>query len=194
MPQLIHLNGPSGVGKSTVAQLYADRHPGVLNLDTDQVVSLIGGWQDNFWQTLKAARLLAISMVETHLRTGHDVVMPQLVTSAEEVVRFEAAARDCGARYREIVLMAGKQQVVDRFAGRAASGDPARHRYIDEIITRGGGPVLLERIHDHLTEFLRERPACAIVHTDGRDPRQTCDAVTATLAGVAGNATGHAGL
>jgi predicted kinase len=186
MPQLIHLNGPSGVGKSTVAQLYADRHPGVLNLDTDQVVSLIGGWQDNFYQTLKAARLLAISMAGTHLRTGHDVVMPQLVTSAEEVVGFEAAARDSGAGYREIVLMAGKQQVVDRFTGRVASVDPAPHRYIDEIVTRGGGPVLLERIHDHLTEFLRERPGCVIVHTDGRDPRQTCDAVTAALAGVQG--------
>jgi hypothetical protein len=54
MSRLIHLNGPSGVEKSNLARMYADRHPGVLDLDTDQVVCLIGGWQDSFWQTLGA--------------------------------------------------------------------------------------------------------------------------------------------
>jgi len=182
MVQLIHVNGPSGVGKSTVAQMYADEHPGVLNLDTDQVVSLIGGWQDNFWQALKAGRLLAIGMAEAHLRAGHDVVMPQLATKVEEVAGFQAAADRAGAEYREIVLMASKQQMIDRFAGRAAGGDPARHRHIDEIVARGGGPVLLERIHDHLAAYLVGRPNCVIVPTDGRDADQTYDAVIDALA------------
>jgi anion-transporting ArsA/GET3 family ATPase len=105
MPRLIHLNGPSGVGKSTVARMYADRHPGVLNLDTDQTVSL-----------------------------------------------------------REIMVMAGKEQMISRFTGRAVSGDPALHRYIDEIVLRGGGPTLLAKIHDD------------------RDAGQTYDAVVAALA------------
>ena len=52
MPILIHLNGPSGVGKSTLAQRYVDEHPGVLNLDIDAVVSLIGGWRDDFFVIL----------------------------------------------------------------------------------------------------------------------------------------------
>jgi predicted ABC-type ATPase len=182
MPRLIHLNGPTGIGKSTVAQLYADRHPGVLNLDTDQVVSLIGGWKDDFWGTLEPARRLAIAMAETHLRTGRDVVMPQLVTNVDESERFEAAARGAGADYREIVLMGGRQQVLDRFAERVASGDQAGHRYIDEIVERGGGPVLLARIHGHVTGFVRERPRCVVVHTDGYDPQQTYDAVIAALA------------
>ncbi|HEY3954535.1 MAG TPA: hypothetical protein VGM53_14255, partial [Streptosporangiaceae bacterium] len=35
MARLIHLNGPSRVGKSTLAHRYADNHPGTLCLDVD---------------------------------------------------------------------------------------------------------------------------------------------------------------
>ena len=41
MPRLIHLNGPPGIGKSTLAQLYTGEHPGVLNLDIDQLRALV---------------------------------------------------------------------------------------------------------------------------------------------------------
>lgn len=181
MAQLIHVNGPSGVGKSTVAQRYADRHPGVLNLDTDQVVSLIGGWRENFWQTLKAGRRLAIGMAETHLRAGHDVVMPQLTTALEEVEGFQDAAGRADAEYREVVLMAGKQEMLDRFAARSAGGDAERHRHIDEIVARGGGPALLARIHDQLTAYVQGRPECVVVTTDGRGVDQTYDDVIAVL-------------
>jgi ABC-type cobalamin transport system ATPase subunit len=33
--RLIHLNGPPGIGKSTIASAFADRHPGVRNLDIE---------------------------------------------------------------------------------------------------------------------------------------------------------------
>jgi adenylate kinase family enzyme len=51
VPRLIHLNGPPGIGKSTLARLYVGDHPGVLNLDIDLVRTLIGGWQDRFAET-----------------------------------------------------------------------------------------------------------------------------------------------
>lgn len=35
MPRLIHLNGPSRVGKTTLARRYVDEHPGALVLDLD---------------------------------------------------------------------------------------------------------------------------------------------------------------
>lgn len=84
MPRFIHLNGPPGIEKSTVARAFADEHPGVLNLDIDQVVRQIGGWQDSFWDAFEAGRLLAAAMARTHLAAGSDVVMLQLVTNARE--------------------------------------------------------------------------------------------------------------
>lgn len=181
MSRLIHLNGPSGVGKSTLARMYADRHPGVLDLDTDQVVCLIGGWRDSFWQTLGAARRIAVAMAGAHLAAGHDVVMPQLVTGPGEVEGFEAVARDCGAEYREVVLMAGREQSVRRFERRSAGGELAWHRHINEIVERAGGRKLLERIHGQLGEYLQGRPGHVVVDTDDRDPEQTYAALVAAL-------------
>ena len=92
MPILIHLNGPPGVGKSTLARRYVADHPGSLNLDIDTVASLIGGWRQDFFGVLPAARNIAVAMAETHLRSGADVVLPQLLMIADEVRRFELAA------------------------------------------------------------------------------------------------------
>ncbi len=70
VPRLIHLNGPPGIGKSTLAQMYADEHPGVLNLDIDRLRALVGGWRDRFAETGELVRPLALDMAGTHLRAG----------------------------------------------------------------------------------------------------------------------------
>jgi predicted kinase len=185
VPKLIHLNGPSGIGKSTIARMYAERHPGVLDLDTDRVVCLIGGWQDTFFETFKAAQLLALAMAETHLRTGHDVVMPQLATRVRDVEPFEAAAKRCGAEYREILLTADKAVAGARFAGRAANGD-AVTRGIDDVVNERGGTAVVERIHDQLTAYLPQRPGCVVVPTGGCEAGQTYADVVALLEPGAG--------
>lgn len=48
MSRLIHLNGPPGIGKSTLARRYVSEHPGVLNCDIDVLRTFIGGWEDDF--------------------------------------------------------------------------------------------------------------------------------------------------
>ncbi|MFD2472237.1 AAA family ATPase [Amycolatopsis silviterrae] len=175
MARLIHLNGPSGIGKSTVARHYADRHPGVLDLEADQVVTMIGGWRAAFWDTLPAARRLALAMAETHLRAGHDVVMPQLVASVEQAERFEEAARAAGGEYVEIMLAAPRPQAKARYAGR---GEHAATDAMAEL----GGPVVLDRIHDHVAQYLPLRPQCTVLDTEHLNPDETCARVAEIVA------------
>jgi predicted kinase len=146
MPRLIHLNGPPGIGKSTLAQMYVDRNPGALNLDADRIVCLIGGWQDRFWETIQVARQIAIGMASTHLGTGHDVVMPQLVTSLSEIEGFEAVARDNYAEFREIVLTASREPSLNRFASRTWKGDRDTLSFIDNVIEQEGGRFFSKRL------------------------------------------------
>lgn len=171
MPRLIHLNGPSAVGKSTIAQLYADRHPGVLNLDIDKVVAMIGGWRDDFGRTLAPARNIAIAMATTHLAAGYDVVLPQLVTSHEQALRFATVARDAGGEYREIVLTADRPLLRERYAARRER--PEARTYVDDFIDDHGGPRLLEKIYDDFDAYARDRPDAVVLCTGGADPDRT---------------------
>ena len=58
-------------------------------------------------------------MAEAHLRTGWDVVMPQLETSVDETERFQLTAERAGAEYVEIALSVEPAEQVRRFAVKA---------------------------------------------------------------------------
>lgn len=91
MARLVHLNGPPAIGKSTLSGLYVDRNPGVLNLDIDIVHRLVGGWQDEETDTWPAVWSLVRAMASTHLKGGHDVVLPQFMGTARGALRARAS-------------------------------------------------------------------------------------------------------
>jgi hypothetical protein len=168
VPRLIHLNGPPGIGKSTLAQLYADDHPGVLNLDIDRLRVMIGGWRDRFAETGAIVRPLALGMAAIHLGGGRDVVMPQYIGVLAALERFEKVARDGGADFCEVVLMDTKARSLERFGHRGGDGEPGWHRYVQEIVEQGGGQALLATMHDELTAVLAAQPrAIVIASTEG---------------------------
>jgi predicted ABC-type ATPase len=181
VPRLIHLNGPPGIGKSTLAQWYVDEHPGVLNLDIDQVRGLIGGWRERFEETGEIVRPVALAMAAAHLRGGRDVMMPQLLARLSEIERFEAVAHDSGAVFCEVVLLDTRQRSLERFNHRGAGGALPWHRQVREIVEGSGGQTLLARMYDQLTEVLAARPDATVVPSVAGAAKQTYDALTAVL-------------
>ncbi|MCW2832638.1 MAG: hypothetical protein JWN68_591 [Nocardioides sp.] len=67
MARLIHLNGPPGIGKSTLARRYVADHPGVLNCDIDVLRTLIGGWEGDFGTAGALIRPSALAMIGAYL-------------------------------------------------------------------------------------------------------------------------------
>jgi predicted ABC-type ATPase len=180
--RLIHLNGPPGIGKSTVASAFADRHPGVLNLDIDQVTALIGGWRDRFSESFEAGTALATAMAQVHLANGHDVIMPQMMTNvnAEELAVFEAAASATGAEYFQVLLTASVESSVDRCMRRANSGDP-HHDVISKVIGENGGPDFLRMLHSQVTQYAADRQPHSVIDCERLTVEQTCHAIEAAL-------------
>jgi len=171
VPRLIHLNGPTGVGKSTIAARYAADHPKTLNLDADEIVRLVGGWQDDFYGAVDLVRPLALSMAATHLASGHDVVMPQLIARRHERDRFADTARSAGAEYLEFVLLAPPQTTIDRFRRRGHPIDPA--------VEALGGETMIRRVHEHFATYVTARTT--IIDTSGADAAQTYEELLAAL-------------
>jgi len=179
MPILIHLNGPSGVGKSTLGQRYADEHPGVLNLDADVVLSLIGGSSADFFRFVTLARNLSVAMAGAHLRSGYNVVLPQLVTSIDEAMRFEAAASDAHARYAEVALLVDPEEQVERFRSKSERRRVAQQ--VAQAVAAHGGDDLLRKINRDFLGYLDRRPTALRLATSGAERGTTYERLLALL-------------
>ena len=173
MATLILLNGPPGVGKSTLAARYADLHPPTLNLDIDSLHYLIGGWRALGAQVHDLLRPLALAMAHTHLAGGNDVIVPQYVADPHAVAAFELLAHRNESTFREIVLMPARNEAIRRFTERPDDTEWAAHNR--RLVAALGGDEFLGVMHDRLADHLRRRP-----HAIPLAPR--CGAVDDTYA------------
>ena len=165
VPTLLHLNGPSGVGKSTLARAHAAAHPGTLVCDIDELRSWVSGWEDDFVGTGEAVRQTALALMTAYLRTGRDVVLPQLIVTPAQVDRFVAAAAEAGATYAGVVLDAAPEVVLERLHGRDETPVTA---VISRIIEERGGDDLVLEGRLQLLD-LAEQNGWPVVDTTDRD-------------------------
>jgi AAA domain len=167
--RLIHLNGPSRVGKSTLARRYADNHPGTLCLEIDALVGQVDGWREDFSAAFLVARARSLALAKSHLIDGQDVVVPQLVTIFDDEGNpFEAAAAEAGARFVEVALLVD----IDEHTRRLREKEPASD--VETRIQSGLETTdLVERIRRHLAEYLDRRPHTIQLNTTGLTIDQT---------------------
>jgi predicted kinase len=184
--QLVHLNGPPGIGKSTLSALYADRHPGTLNLDVDAVHQLIGGWADEDNRTWEVVAPLVRAMAATQLDGGRDVVVPQYHAAVEEITALEDVTREHGAAFREVVLLDDRTAAIKRFDRRARDDDDPYIQHMHRHVGLRGGAVRLGAMYDDLLELLRRHPGATVVPSTAGAVEETYALLTRALHGPDG--------
>ena len=185
MPRLIHLNGPSRVGKSTLARRYGDAHPGTLVLDIDVLAGLIGGWREDFFSVVRTARGHGRALALRHLREGHDVVLPQLVTSHDREVGFDEVADAAGADYVEVALLADVETQLRRLQTKRPTNEVEARI---QAILEDPDSDLVARVRRHLAEYLANRPHAVRIDTTGLSEDDTYARVLSAVAQVGGAA------
>lgn len=168
MARLIHFNGASRVGKSTLARRYADDHPGTLCLEVDALVGQVDGWREDFSAAFLAARTHGLALAKSHLHDGQDVVVGQLVTIFDEGNPFEAAAAEVGAGFVEVALLVNIDEHTRRLHEKESASDVEARIQLGLETTD-----LIVRIRAHLTEYLHGRPDTIQLDTTGLTIDQT---------------------
>lgn len=179
---LLHLNGPPGIGKSTIARRYADEHPGVLNCDIDVLRTLIGGWSEDFLKAGSLIRPAALGLIEGYLTSGQDVVLPQLLTNPAEISLFEACAVRANAQFIERVLMDEREQSVARFNRRGESNpENPWHAQVQAIVAAQGGDDALRQRHSALQALADQRPDAVFIQSAEGDIEATYQLLVTSL-------------
>jgi predicted kinase len=140
VPRLIVLNGPPGIGKSTLARRYVEEHPLTLALEQDVVRGLIGGWRTREIDSGMLARELCLAMARAHLLGGHDVIVPQFVALPSYLDQLRSVATETGVHHVEILLLDDVVAAERRFHARIHDPLwPEHQRIAAEFIEQAGG-------------------------------------------------------
>jgi len=178
---VLHLNGAPGVGKSTLARLWAERHPGTLLLDIDELRTWVSGWRADFVATGAAVRPVALAMLAAYVERGGPVVLPQLLADPAQLEVFRSAAVDAGGNWIEVLLEA--DDVAARFAGR-----PVDQPYLEAVhgLVSAAPPDHLQRYTEQLTAMADADPGVVRLHTTDGQVEAAYDALVALVEQVRG--------
>ncbi len=174
---LVLLNGPPASGKSTLAGLLVSLRPLALNLDIDLIRGQLGGWLDQPTEAGLAARAMAISMINTHLCSGYDVVIPQLLARPDFIVQLEDAAADAGTKFVEIALEVTRADAISAFEERRLAPTRSTHRDASDLVDRSQSEDGVAEMYDALQLLLETRPECHRIDA----PRGGIDATLSSI-------------
>jgi predicted kinase len=158
---LIILNGPTGIGKSTIAARLQAEMPDSAVVDIDEIRRSIPDYRENRQESLALAYKQAGEIIEESLAKGLDVIIDKTITGADILDSYRAIASKHGAEVLEFILFADKDTLQKR---------------ADERGYRPGSLLTRERVGEmweKLDTLRAERPHAIVIDTASLDADST---------------------
>ena len=165
--KLILLNGFMAAGKTTIAKKYIANHSLAMTIEADTLVDNIGDWTNHRGEARQLSFELIKAMIRAYLPSGHDIILPYMVTSADEARQYESIARDCSADYYEVVLYNQRSDAIDRLLKRGKWGMETSPSITDKDL-----PVIQEDF-SQMETALKNRPNAIKLSLKGSGPDRT---------------------
>jgi len=157
--KLILINGPSGVGKSTVAERLHREIPLSLLVEVDVWRRFISAYKEHTDESLKLAYQYTTDAIESYLKTGNSVIVDKVLLDAPEILdAITLLGAKYGAEIHEFVLTAEKEKVIERAAQRGYSPD--------SLLT----PQKVEELWESAEKFRHERSGATVIDTTNLNP------------------------
>ena len=169
---IIWLNGPFGVGKTTVAARLVDRLPHSAMVNPERLGWVlrrtVGAFRPGDYQDLTLWRAGTVRLTSRRARTAGTVVVPMTVLRPDHLDEILGGLRSDGHRVHHVLLDAAPEVLRRRIA--AERDDPA------------AGPWR----HRHVETYLAARPDLSrrgpVIATDHLGQDEIADAVATTVA------------
>jgi predicted kinase len=155
--RLIILNGPTGIGKSTVASRLQAKIPRSIVLDIDEIRRSFPNYRENPRESLAFSYQKAGEALEENLRNGFDVIIDKTISDSGILDSYSAVAAACGARVFEFILFADR---------------PTLQKRADERGYRPGSLLTREKVGKHwenIAALQSQRPKAVVVDTANID-------------------------
>lgn len=150
-PKLIILYGFASSGKTTLSKRYISEHPLALSIEGDQIISMMGQWRKNEGEAREIVSEHTKLMTELHLKKGHDVLLPYLLTNTEDAESFKEIAERAQVDFFEIYIHLEREEAIYRLLKRGVWGEEGSPKLSHDDLPE------IEKLYDQMEKSMSSR-------------------------------------
>ncbi|MEX0598396.1 MAG: AAA family ATPase [Candidatus Paceibacterota bacterium] len=167
--KIIVINGPTGIGKSTIASKIHQDLPLAFLLSIDEQRRYISHYRENRIESRDLVHKIALDIVNNYLQTGNDIIIDGVITDIEFIEKIIQIGQKHNAQIFEFILNSDKDTLIKR----------AKERGFRE-----GGLLTPEKVIEfwhNIQIYIRNRPDSQVLNTENLTIEETYEFIKEKL-------------
>lgn len=167
--KLIIINGPCGIGKSTIATSLHDRLPLSFLLDIDAQTRFISQYKQHDLERREMAKLISLGIIEGCLKAHQNIIIDKMTFDTSILDTYYEIGRRFSAEVYELILWAPKDVVMSRAHARGWKEG--------SLLT----PEKCERFWEEIDKLKEQRPLATVIDVSEQTEQETAQYVESLL-------------